>query len=271
MATAAMTLGLRPRPRLGPALRRFRLPLGPLALSAVAHVMLIVGILTGAAAWRASQPKTYVVNLVPAVAAVGLPQSLPTPDLPPRAVETPRTERPVAKDLPAPPPEMPARLPDRVSPPPPALPRPGDKELPTLASSNTVRPEPATTPPAALPRPEMPPLGRPSGSPQGAGALTLNVGDFPFAWYLRSLQDKISRNWLPPAQSVEGEQVVVVFEIGRNGQVLQAGVEKRSGNPLYDQAALRAVAESNPFPELPAEFPEPMLRVHLGFTYRTRG
>jgi TonB family protein len=49
-------------------------------------------------------------------------------------------------------------------------------------------------------------------------------------------------------------------------------VEKSSGNPLYDQAALRAITEATPFPELPKEFTQGFLRVHLGFTHSgTRG
>ena len=43
-------------------------------------------------------------------------------------------------------------------------------------------------------------------------------------------------------------------------------VERSSGNALYDQSALRAVAEASPFPPLPPEFKAPSLIVH----YRVR-
>ncbi|MGH7323809.1 MAG: hypothetical protein ACREJ9_04085, partial [Candidatus Rokuibacteriota bacterium] len=86
MSTAAMSLRLRPRPPFGPALGRFRVPFGPLVVSVGAHVVLIVALVAGAATWRAAQPKTYVVNLVPAVAAVGTPQASPAPAPPARTV-----------------------------------------------------------------------------------------------------------------------------------------------------------------------------------------
>lgn len=298
MATVALAPRLRPRPSLGPALGRVPVPLGTIVVSALGHIAIIAAMIVGAGVWKAQQPKTYVVNLVPAVAAIGMPQgrtsSPAVPSLPPRVVEPqPRAAKAPANELPRreapreplPPPDMPSRersrdtvaLPDRsLSPRGPGLPRPGDKELPPVASASPPRPAriPATTSPAPVTArrepagaPPPPPLGRPSGSPQGTGALTLDVGDFPFAWYLQTIQRKITQNWMPPAQTPEGQHAVAVFEIGRNGQVLRWSIETRSGDVLYDQAALRAIAASTPFPELPAEFKEPLLRVHLGFTY----
>jgi TonB family protein len=58
-----------------------------------------------------------------------------------------------------------------------------------------------------------------------------------------------------------------VFEIGRNGQISKLAIEKSSGNPYYDQQALRAISEANPLPALPAEYPEAMLRIHIGFNF----
>ena len=261
-----------PRRRLGPALRRVRVPLGGLVFSAVLHVSLAVMILVAGHAWRASQPKTYVVNLVPAVAAIGSPQSrateqAPAPSLPERE-PTRVAERPARPtDLPerTPPPRESPALPDRALPSrTPALPRPGEKELPRVAST------PAPPGPASRPVAPPAPIGRPTGSPQGVGAMTLSAADFPFAWYLRQVQGKISERW--EGQARDGSQPQVVFEIGRDGKIRSLAVEKTSGNPLYDQAALRAVTDATPFPPLPEEFREPFLRVHLGLSYSgTRG
>jgi protein TonB len=252
-----------PRRRLGPALRRVRVPFGGLALSALLHVSLAAMILLAGHAWRASQPKTYVVNLVPAVPAIGSPQSratetaTPAPALPEREPARP-VERPTRPtDLPerTRAPRESLALPDRTSPSrTPALPRPGEKELPPVASAAQA---PARAAAAAPPTP----VGRPTGSPQGAGAISLDGVDFPFTWYLRQVESKISQRWQGKGQPQ------VIFEIVRDGTIRAVTVGKSSGNYLDDQAAMRAVTEAAPFPPLPEEFRETFLRVHMGFHY----
>jgi len=206
----------------------------------------------------------------------------------PEATPPPAAAKPA--DLPAreaPSPQMPTRevapstsgLPDRTvaATRAPAVPRAGDKELPSVPStpslpslpSATPVPAPTAPPPraetAAVPTPPAPPLGRPSGSALGSGAVTLNVSDFPFAWYTRIVASKVTAAW--SARALEGRQPVAVFEIGRDGQIIKMSIEKSSGNPYYDQAALRAITSANPFPPLPQDFKEPFLRVHMGFNF----
>jgi TonB family protein len=94
------------------------------------------------------------------------------------------------------------------------------------------------------------------------------VSDFPFAWYLQTVQRKVNERWSPPARGAEG-RAVVVFEIGRDGAISRPEVENSSGDVLYDQAALRAITDANPFPPLPAEFKQPVLKIHLGFNFAT--
>jgi TonB family protein len=266
-------------------------------LSAIVHGGLAATLLIGAHLFARSQPKTYIVNLVPAVAAVGTPQGRPAPaprvETPPpapapRPAELPERQAPRATpparapELPArapSPPELPSRtssLPERAAPPrPAATPRPGDKELPPMASTPTTpipTPAPApVSPPAPAPtvasRPEAPPpvRGQASGSAQGSGALTLNVSDFPFAWYLSAIHRKVTERW--EGRALQGRQPVVTFEIARDGQVSNLAVKESSGNPYYDRTAMRAIAEAAPFPRLPDEFPGSVLRVHMGFNF----
>lgn len=270
---------MRGRLHLGPALRQLRLPLRSTLLSAVFHVAFFGTLFYAAHVWRENQPKTYVVNLVPAVAAVGSPQGRPS--LPPRPEELPqRPARASATELPQreAPRELPARdrgrdalaLPERSLPPRATLPRAGDKELPPAASAPArAAAPPAAAPTAAAPRDEAPappqPLGQRAGSAAGAGALTLNVGDFPYAWYIRQIHQKIQEQW--HGRAIPGQQPAVIFEIGRGGQLLRAAIDKTSGNPYYDQAALRAINNAHPFPPLPADFAKPVLTVGLQFAY----
>ncbi len=274
MAAAIMTLGLRPQ-RFGPALRRFRIPYGSLAVSAVAHVVLIAGIVAGAAAWRTAPTRTYVVNLVPAVAALGAPR--PEPTLPPRMAEPVLPARPTPAELPArnqpslrelpPARDLP---PAREMPPREALLRPGDKELPSMPSASP-KPSPvlpAPTTPARVEPPSAPPIGSPTGSPQGAGTVTLNVADFPYAYYIQLIHRKIQERW--EGRAIEGRQPEIIFEIERNGRLRRVAVGKTSGNSAYDQLAMRAISEANPFPPLPEGFVKPTLTVGLQFIYDPR-
>jgi TonB family protein len=116
------------------------------------------------------------------------------------------------------------------------------------------------------------PLGRPDATTRATGSISLDVSDFPFTYYLRQLQAKISERWTPPrGAAAGGERAVVVFEIGRDGQIKEPSVERSSGNAIYDQSALRAIMEASPFPPLPPEFRAPSLRVHFGFEFRPEG
>jgi TonB family protein len=114
------------------------------------------------------------------------------------------------------------------------------------------------------------PLGRPDGSPAGVASLALDVSNFPFTWYLQQVQRKVTEKWVQPNQTTgPGLRVVVLFEIARDGQVTNSKVEQTSGNSWYDQSALRAVVEANPFPPLPEGFPGKSLRVHFGFDFKS--
>jgi colicin import membrane protein len=267
--------------RFGPALRRRRLPMAALTVSAIAHG--IVGAALGLAiAWGGfTAQKVYVVNLVPSIAAVGSPTAPPAPALPPR-LATPAPVKPAAPVLPEPrearmpdPPKAPS-LPDaslpstRVPPRPAAMPRSGEKELPPLAPPAERRPitaaaKPAETPTEARPTPP-PPAGTPTGSTSGTGVRTLDVTDFPHAWYLRQVLTKVEAAWQRQGQIAEPpEKPLVIVEIQRDGSIATPRIEKSSGNAFYDQAALRAIMEARPFPPLPKDWTRPTLGVMFSF------
>ena len=264
--------------RLGPALRQREVPLAALGVSAMGHALFVAGFL-GAVLWGGwNTSKTYVVNLVPTVAAVGNPNApaaplptRPTVPLAQRAPEpAPRPKETTPREAPREAPQLP-----EPSLPTPSLPsratavRPGEKELPPLGGGRpSVRGEKTgesrPAPPASL--------GLPSGSPSGAGALTLDVSDFPYAWYLRQVLQKVSIQWQKQNQVKEPDQKPIVWvEIQRDGSIQMPKIDKSSGNALYDQAALRAVLEASPFPPLPDDWSKPSLRVKFRFELRGAG
>ncbi|HEV8675615.1 MAG TPA: TonB family protein [Methylomirabilota bacterium] len=204
------------------------------------------------------------------------PKAKPVDELPP-----PRT-REVAREVP----RSELALPKKVEKETPALETPAAREKlianppfpPPVPPSASRAPEPlprvtAPAPPppvVATARPVDPMrLGRPDSAVPTTGSISLDVSDFPFTYYLRQIQAKISERWAPPRGAVAGgERVIVLFEIGRDGQIKEPAVEKSSGNAIYDQSAVRAVMDASPFPPLPPEFKAASLKVHFGFEFR---
>jgi protein TonB len=215
------------------------------------------------------------------VAAVGNPNAPAAPTLParPQAPVAPRVPEPdPAPKAPAPPREAPKReapslpapslpaakpLPPRAT-----LPRPGEKELPSLATPPAGTPRGEKT--AEAPRPqETASLGAPTGSVTGSGALTLDVGDFPHAWYLRQVLQKVEQEWQRQNQPNDPQQKPQIYvEILRDGSIKPPAIHKSSGNAFYDNAALRAVMAAGPFPKLPDDWTKPSLRILFTFDLR---
>ncbi|MBI1734067.1 MAG: TonB family protein [Candidatus Rokubacteria bacterium] len=279
----AVAVGFRRRLQTGPALRIAPLPLAGLTLSTILHVALIIAAVIAVNAIKESQPKVYTINLVPAVPAIGRPEARATTPAPPTArpeLPAPAAPKPELPTRTAPAPELPARerpresvgLPDRTLPPrsaAPAPPRPEQKELPSVASSPP--PPRVATPAPTAPAREMPsapsaPVGLPTGSPQGKGKLSIET-NFPYAWYVKIIHDKITERWDPYA--LPGQQPLISFEIGRNGQVDpgKIRVAQSSGNRNYDKVAMRAIAEAGPFPPVPDEFKDQLVTVNIQFRF----
>jgi len=101
-----------------------------------------------------------------------------------------------------------------------------------------------------------------------SGGLKIDTKDFPFAYYLTILQNRVQNNWNPPYQTTTQQEkmsTIVGFQVLRNGKIVNVAVEKSSGRYLYDQAAQRAVYSANPLPPLPDEFNGEFLSVHIEF------
>src|SRR5262249_57294037 len=99
------------------------------------------------------------------------------------------------------------------------------------------------------------PRGLPTASPTGVGTLTVDASDFPYAWYLRQVLQKVQGEWQRQNQRSEpGQKPLVFVEIQRDGSIRMPRIEQSSGNSLYDQAALRAIMGASPFPPLPQDW-----------------
>jgi TonB family protein len=183
-------------------------------------------------------PAYYRVNLV------GLPADVPltAPAAPASAPEPKAALKP--KPAPASKVKQPAVR---------AVPKsaPAPKEaMPELPAAKR-KPEKAAEVPAA---PTAPAAGT-AGKKQEAVSLAVAEGgqSFPFAPYVAIVRDKVERNWNPPP-GAKGLKARVTFNILRSGRVGDARLVEASGNFYFDQAAMRAILASSPFPELPESF-----------------
>jgi TonB family protein len=107
----------------------------------------------------------------------------------------------------------------------------------------------------------------PRSTDLGAGAIPLS--DFPYAYYVREVSEKIRAQWT--GRAVPGRQPAVIFEIRRDGRLNQVEIDKSSGNALYDQVAIRAINAAGPFSPLPEDFKESVARLKLQFTFDPSG
>ena len=107
-------------------------------------------------------------------------------------------------------------------------------------------------------------FGLSTGGGPGSGS-SLDVADFCCPEYIVTMLERIRSVWVQN-QGTRG-QAIVKFTIQRDGRITGYEVEKPSGSPVLDLAALRAVAQTRTLPPLPNQFPNPTLTVHLNFEY----
>ena len=103
-----------------------------------------------------------------------------------------------------------------------------------------------------------------AGAPGDAGGagISADMPNFPYPWYITRVRQLLWQRWQARMPSAAGE-TVVVFSIMPNGSVVDLRTETSSGDGSFDLAALAAVQDASPYPQLPAQFAEPFLKVHV--------
>jgi TonB family protein len=104
--------------------------------------------------------------------------------------------------------------------------------------------------------------------PQGMKVLAAEGVSPEGSYYLGMILTKISQYWRNPYQGGKQEiRATIYFKIDRTGKLLEAVLEKSSGDALFDQAAIRAVYQAKTFPPFPQEMKVSVLGVHFEFEY----
>ncbi len=100
---------------------------------------------------------------------------------------------------------------------------------------------------------------------EGGTPLTTDSANFPYPWYITQVREALWNSWTERMPSAGSLRCTVRFAITRSGAVKSVSVEKSSGNRLFDNAAESAVQAAAPFQQLPDDFFEDRLTVHVEF------
>ena len=224
----------------------------PMVLASIVTHSAVVGVILFAPAdWRLSgdEPPRVVMTVslsgAPGPRAGGLTPTggLAVPDPPPEPTPPPRAVTPPPKppEVTVPTKPRPRR---RPQPPPKEKPRPGVTRTDTGTRGQG--------------------FGLSTGGAGGSG-VQLDVADFCCPEYLSQMITLVQQNW-QSRQGVVGS-TLMKFTITRPGSIEGVLVERPSGFLALDLAAQQALLRTR-LSELPPQFPNPTLTVHMRFEYQ---
>ena len=211
---------------------------------------------------RPTLPPTPRPTLPPTPRPTPPPISTPVPTPPP----IPQTRQPNSNELAAAFPSRPIAPPAPPRPPtPPQPPAPATRDsvasqLGGPISTNTNRGAGGTASSSALN-----PSRSATAPPSVAARAEVNWGP-----YLAQLQRAVEQHWIP-GQSNSSRRTVVLFTIGRSGQVSNVRLAASSGNQQTDAAAISAVQIAAPFLPLPAAYDGSSIDIHFTFDLTVSG
>jgi len=221
--------------------------------SLTGHAVVLAGLITLATLLARPRMSYYAVDLLVALPSASSGGS-PSVSVPVESVAAPSISVP---DVPEEAIAVPEKNPKKHPAPAKKVPKPAEKtaaKVPTWATADSLRSEETERPSRA---------GSAQGGSSNAAATTGTP--FPYPWYLKTVSDRLERQWKPPEELRNNTRTQVVFVIRPNGQVSGAKVAKDSGDAFFDQLALRAVHNAGSMPPLPSGFREPELRVFMTF------
>jgi len=133
-----------------------------------------------------------------------------------------------------------------------------------------IKPEPKKIEEKSVPKEKKKPSkrkGLPDGLPDIRPQIYTGSGrGFTYSYYLNILLNKIGRNWNNPYRDKDVIlKSIVYFEVDKDGIISNIRMEDGSGDEIYNESTIRAVALAKKLPPLPQELSDDYLKVHLEF------
>ncbi len=224
-----------------------------LVLSLVGHLCLMLGLMLTPGPAPLRMPQALTVELVAAVPAAPKPPTpTPAPAPTPTPTPAPPPPKPKVKILPKQAPSVQLKPKPKPKPEPALHRRPRPKELAYEDALAQLRGE-LGEPPAAMDSPE--PAESPAPAPDSPSARSsqgVKVDPELLAWH-QAVKRHIRAGWITlPEFRNRGLVAELMIDVAIDGRVLgQPELVASSGNPFYDDNAVRALKKASPLPPPP--------------------
>jgi colicin import membrane protein len=87
------------------------------------------------------------------------------------------------------------------------------------------------------------------GRSAGRDGTGQSIEGIPMQIYRMEVENRIYNNWAYPER--KELKATIVLTVRRDGTILETKLKRRSGDPLFDESALKAVKRSDPLPPFP--------------------
>ena len=95
-----------------------------------------------------------------------------------------------------------------------------------------------------------------------------NIEDMRFRLYYDRVWFKIKESWILPDIPETDEKklyVIIMLKVRKDGEIIERSFEKKSGNFLFDDSAMKAVIKANLLPQIPEGLTEDILEIGVRF------
>jgi len=103
--------------------------------------------------------------------------------------------------------------------------------------------------------------------------ISLDTKDSTYNPYTKILKERIRQYWTYPLSAqqtfIQGD-LLIVFRLDRNGNLVDSRVARSSGYQLLDNSAIKAIELAEPFPAFPETITVQFLNINASFTYRLK-
>ncbi|NTU41772.1 MAG: cell envelope integrity protein TolA [Nitrospirales bacterium] len=79
--------------------------------------------------------------------------------------------------------------------------------------------------------------------------------------YYSQVMEGVKKQWIFPESLAKNLEAIVAIRVAADGKVTIVGMEKGSGNPLFDKSVIRAITMASPFPP-------PAKEMEIGIRFR---